>query len=930
LVLPVIATWIVTAASLVAAVRGEVAADTPGAWDLEVVAVKLPSPLLTGSETTTRLVLRNRGSVAWSPESNFRVAYHWLTPDGRVVVRDGLRTDLVGKVPAGEEVSLDARLLTPTAPGDYLLQWDVVCEGLVWVSERDPTPPVPVAVHIDRGPLTHAFTTVSSAMPAFAVSGERRTVSMLLRNDGTEPWTPERPINVSYHWTRSDGTVVLFEGARTRIPSEVRPGGEVWVAAALEIPDRVGRYRLQWDMVEDGVCWFADRDPTPERAIAVIVLPELSLARHGATAVALGCLALVIVARRREPGTPLRRVARLSDIVWIVLALAMKQGTVLGEMGSPPGEGSGWLILGGAAGIGLVLLFLHEKARPWLAWLVGAFVSVVLLADVVYARFFGDVISLISIGAARQAGDVGASIASLLRGRDAWVLADLLPGALVAMLIGKLREPADRAGRKYAAALLMLLTVAGASALVLKRPGEATSFEQVFKSELVVRRIGPVNFHCWDAAGYLRARLFREPLTASRQNTIVDWFETHREQRAGAGPWFGAASGKNLLMIQVESMQGFVLGYKVDGQEVTPNLDRWKARSAWFSAVTDQTSQGRTSDAELATQVSLLPPLRGAAAFRYGDHRFHGIAGILGGRGYATLSAVPFDGNFWNRRVTHPAYGFNTSLFEEAFEPGPVVGWGLNDRDFLRQMLPKLAATRKPFCALLITLSNHHPFSEFPRELEELRLGSLEGTRFGNYLHTMHLFDKAFGELMAGLEERGMLDDTVVVLWGDHAAGFPWDATFARATGIRMTEPGYYIADRVPLMIHVPGAPELNGEKTLRAGQIDVAPTLLALMGVDPAPYAFLGRNLLGNPGDVPVTQQYGAWMTAQHLYVASGPGLTDGGCFDVASMEALPVDACGAGRLAARELIDVSRGVLRWDLQVDVHTELSGRRDGN
>jgi phosphoglycerol transferase MdoB-like AlkP superfamily enzyme len=552
-------------------------------------------------------------------------------------------------------------------------------------------------------------------------------------------------------------------------------------------------------------------------------------------------------------------------------------------------------------------------------WFASALVSLVLVADVVYGRFFADVISLMSIGAAGQTGAVGESIASLLRPRDAWIFVDLIPGAMLAFLLARSREPADRTGLRYAAAMLAVLLLAGASSLLLTRPPEATSFEQVFKSEFVVRRLGPVNFHAWDAAGYLRSRFLRERLTQSRRARIAGWFESHRAQRAGTGLWFGAATGKNLLMIQVESMQGFVLGYEVSGQKVTPNLDRWKERAAWFSAVTDQTAQGRTSDAELATQASLLPPSRGAAAFRFAGNRYQSVAGILRERGYSTMSAVPFDGSFWNRRVTHRALGFSTSLFDRSFDAGPVVGWGLNDRDFFRQMVPKLAAARRPFCVLLITLSNHHPFTEFPRELAGLELGEMEGTPFGNYLQTMHLFDKAFGELVAALEEEGMLDDTVIALWGDHAAGFPWDATFAKAVGLRWIEPNYYVADRVPLMIHVPGAPELNGEKTLQAGQVDVAPTLLALMGVDPAPYPFLGRNLLGNPGDAPVSQQYGAWMNARQLYVSGGPELADGFCYDAASKEALPLDACREGNLAAREAIEVSRGVLQWDLQADL-----------
>src|ERR1700730_3863289 len=67
-----------------------------------------------------------------------------------------------------------------------------------------------------------------------------------------------------------------------------------------------------------------------------------------------------------------------------------------------------------------------------------------------------------------------------------------------------------------------------------------------------------------------------------------------------------------------------------------------------------------------------------------------------------------------NRQVMPPAYGFQTSLFEPDFQMTEQIGWGLNDRDFLQQMVPRLERLSPPFAAWLITLSLHHPFDDFP------------------------------------------------------------------------------------------------------------------------------------------------------------------------------------------------------------------------
>ena len=126
----------------------------------------------------------------------------------------------------------------------------------------------------------------------------------------------------------------------------------------------------------------------------------------------------------------------------------------------------------------------------------------------------------------------------------------------------------------------------------------------------------------------------------------------------------------------MESLQEFAVDFVVDGQEVMPHLRRWAGDSLRFTNVTDQTNEGRTSDAEFAAMVSLLPLDHGAVAFRYPANHYVAFPQLLADRGYQTISAVPFEPGFWNRRVMHPLYGFQHSLFEPDFTmvPEPDLG----------------------------------------------------------------------------------------------------------------------------------------------------------------------------------------------------------------------------------------------------------------
>src|SRR5262249_19130508 len=207
--------------------------------------------------------------------------------------------------------------------------------------------------------------------------------------------------------------------------------------------------------------------------------------------------------------------------------------------------------------------------------------------------------------------------------------------------------------------------------------------------------------------------------------------------------------------------------------------------------------------------------------------------------------------------------------FGPDFQLTEQIGWGLNGRDFLQQMVPRLEALPRPFAAWLITLSLHHPFEDFPARYKELKLGALEGSSFGNYLHTMRFFDRALDRFIAELSRDGLLDASVVVVFGDHDAGFVRIAALSRQLGIPDEDAAWGRNDRVPLFIRLPEAvrADLHGARDLSAGQTDLAPTLLSLVGIDAGPLPYVGRNLLGLAGDTPVLRPYGEWIDRRHFF---------------------------------------------------------------
>jgi phosphoglycerol transferase MdoB-like AlkP superfamily enzyme len=577
-------------------------------------------------------------------------------------------------------------------------------------------------------------------------------------------------------------------------------------------------------------------------------------------------------------------------------------------------EGARLVAMSSGAVLALMVIAVPSRFRAAAALGLALLLTALVVADLAYIDFFGSLVPLAALAAMHHLMDASGTVVALLRPAFAWLL--VLPATGV-LLVWLGRADTDcvplrvlRMSHWGVVVVAALLSIPALTAVGTATFGELG--RRVFSEAHNAGRLGVVGAHLFQIGRGLRSLAGPGALGETDANRVRTFFHQRAEQPAG-GPHFGAAQGMNAVLIQVEALQGWVIGARVEGQEITPFLNRATADAAYFSRIYDQTAQGRTSDAEYLVLASGHPLAEGALCFLRQDNGFVTVAHALRQRGYATLSAHPYRRGFWNRAALHPRYGFEQSIFRKELGPGPVVGWGLADGPFLQRTAERLTTLPRPFFAFLITLSLHHPYDAFPVAMRELDLGALENTRVGNYLHAMHHFDGALEAFFGALEQRGLGDETLVMIYGDHVAGLGEPPEVLELAGLPRWDPSVPTRLRtIPAFAWVPRA-SLGGRIERVGGHVDLGATLLHLLGVR-APPSFVGRVLVEpGPGFAPLPE--GSGVGDDRMLVRDGAGPIAGQCFDLPAGTLRPRADCDALAQEVDQELELSRMVLDYDL---------------
>ncbi len=512
------------------------------------------------------------------------------------------------------------------------------------------------------------------------------------------------------------------------------------------------------------------------------------------------------------------------------------------------------------------IYFLKPSKRSFAVMGVSAFFSVIMIANTLFYKFYDDIMTLPILLQMDNTGGLGSSVMNLIDFKVLFLVMNL-PILMVANR--RLKDSTKVTPHFYKKYFISMI---GAYLLTfgLSYLSGLPMFNVPYNREVMIKTLGIYQYGLYDI--YLSLTTPIDYALAENNEFIEVSNYVKSNQINPNSELFGVAKDQNIIVISLESLQEFAINLEVNGEEVTPFLNQFIQECYYFNNFYQQTSQGKTSDAEFITENSLYAADRGSAFYAKSQNQYESLASIFKGQGYYTAVFHANEKEFWNRETMYEALGFDHFFDESAFlvNEENSFGWGLTDEAFFEQTLDYLKGLPQPFYAKLLTLTNHYPF-EIPEQYQYISPGETNNEIVNHYITTVRYLDEALKSFITNLKESGLYDNTIIVMYGDH---YGLSESYYEDLAILLQEEEITLnrhldLQRVPFIIHLPNQEEGEVVSTV-SGQIDMKPTLLNLVGLPVNAYINFGQDLFAADRRELIVLRDGSFIGSEYRYADS------------------------------------------------------------
>lgn len=477
-----------------------------------------------------------------------------------------------------------------------------------------------------------------------------------------------------------------------------------------------------------------------------------------------------------------------------------------------------------------------------------AILNIIVYANYLYYSYSTNFLSLYQIYNLQYTKEIGSGILTLVNIKNLaifWIdniIAVILSVILYKKNLKNIDAENNRNTKKYKRIIkpILIISIISLNVVTVKQHIDSIYYYNGFNKSSIVKYASLYFYHYEDCLDYFSSLFVKEDVDEER---LKNSYEQNINEKAKNSQYTGIAKDKNVIIVQMESLNEYVIGKTVNGKEITPNLNKFFKESIYCKDMFNQ-GLGTTADSEFEMENSMYPLENGYVFQKYYNNTWFDIYNTLKKEGYYTSFMHPNTSTFWNRdEVYHTGYKIDEYNDIKSFPNIDKAGEYYSDEGFFEEAVKIMNSYERKFCATLVTVTTHIPFfldgiSDLESKLTISRddLSNYEEDIFKNYLISCNFVDYAFGKFINDLSNTGLLDESILVVYGDHGSGIAESYQMEKLykeNGIEFPDFEDTTKDtHVPFGIRIPGVNESYViDRTV--SKIDIKPTILDLLGVE-------------------------------------------------------------------------------------------------
>lgn len=332
----------------------------------------------------------------------------------------------------------------------------------------------------------------------------------------------------------------------------------------------------------------------------------------------------------------------------------------------------------------------------------------------------------------------------------------------------------------------------------------------------------------------------------------------------------GVFEGKNLIVIMMESVNDIFIN-----PDYYPNFYKMLTEGWYFENNYSPRNSCATMNNEFSGMTSLYSIYNTCTASKYKSNTyFDSIFNLFNDQDYVTFSAHNYTQAYYPRKAIHTNMGSGEYYGVEKLGikySSNYVNWS-NDDDFMKawlKILDKKTKKGENFMSWLTTVSSHQPYSSSSIQGDKyynMTKGTKYDTDVRRYMSKLKILDNGLGVLLEGLKSRGILNDTVIVLYGDH---YPYGISKKHLNKAMDYNTGTDMnAERVPLVIY---NSKIEGKAFSQyTSYMNLLPTLANLFNLDYDPRLYMGTDMFSDDFKSLTVFADGSWKNEHAFYNAS------------------------------------------------------------